>query len=245
MGILETDWAENRAKIDDGIVRRTLGRVLDTLYSTGERDRYRTRIERSPEGGTDVFVTHRGMEEVYVDQREEDTRWQPRPTDPDLEVEFLRRLMLRFGADQATSVAAAQSLREAPAVPVEPLARLDTSGDTAVLKVREGFDRAWRQVGLALDRTGFTVEDRDRSQGTYFVRYLDPAVAEANKPGFFGRVFSGAEPLRPPQYRIVVAEAAGDRAEVTVKPREADSLAPEDRDTARQMLTVIQEQMQR
>ena len=36
-------------------------------------------------------------------------------------------------------------------------------------------DRAWRRVG-ALDRVGFTVEDRDPLRRVYYVRYVDPEV---------------------------------------------------------------------
>ena len=54
IGIMETDWAENRAKIPQDFIRNTLGRVLDSLYSTGERDKFRTRLERNAQGGTEI-----------------------------------------------------------------------------------------------------------------------------------------------------------------------------------------------
>jgi len=158
-GVMETDWAENRAKIGDDFIRNTLGKFLDSLYSTGERDKFRTRFEPGAEPGTtDLFISHRGMEEVYTSSAKDDTRWQPRPADPELEAEMLRRLMVSLGADNEraqASVAAAKA---------EPRAKLASSNDGGgTLEVYERFDRAWRRVGLALDRGGFTVEDRDRS----------------------------------------------------------------------------------
>ncbi|RYE93910.1 MAG: outer membrane protein assembly factor BamC, partial [Oxalobacteraceae bacterium] len=59
-GVMETNWNENRSKIPQDILRRTIGRVFDSAYSTGERDKYRTRLERRPDGATEIFISHRG-----------------------------------------------------------------------------------------------------------------------------------------------------------------------------------------
>jgi len=202
-GILETDWAENRAKLPQDFIRSTLGRVLDSAYSTGELDKYTTRVERTATG-SDIFITHRGMAEVYVGQRNDSTVWQPRPGDPQLEAAFLARLMVKLGAkeEQArTTVAAATTAPSAPA-----RARLIEGGPTPTLQLDDSFDRAWRRVGIALDRSGFTVEDRDRGQGLYFVRYVDPASAGREEPNFFSRVFSRkkTDPAALAKYRVKV-----------------------------------------
>jgi outer membrane protein assembly factor BamC len=203
MGLMETDWAENRAKIPQDFIRSTLGKVFDSLYSTGERDKFRTRIERSASGGTDIYITHRGMEEVYTTARKDNTIWQPRPRDPELEAEFLRRLMVKLGVSQEESrtlQAQAEASQGAPA----PKAAVVDVGAAPAVQLDEDFDRAWRRVGLALDRTGFTVEDRDRSKGVYFVRYIDPTL-EKQEPGFFGKLFGrGSAPLPTSQYQIQV-----------------------------------------
>jgi outer membrane protein assembly factor BamC len=199
LGIMETDWAENRAKIPQDIIRRTIGRVFENLYSTGERDKFRTRLERSSEGRTEIFISHRGMIEVYSSAQKDQTVWQPRPTDPELEAEFLSRLMVKLGASEAQAKAAAAS------APVQSAARLTTVNNQPVIEIDEGFDRAWRRVGLSLDRSGFTVEDRDRSQGIYFVRYVASGSGDGEKPGFFGRLFGSAKPeATPARYRVVV-----------------------------------------
>jgi len=197
LGIMETDWAENRARIPQDIIRNTLGKLIDSAYSTSERDKFRTRFERSASGGTEIFISHRGMVEVYNSERKDSTAWQPRPADTELEAEFLRRLMVKLGAPQAQAAAAAS------VAPDRPVSRVATVNSQPVVLIDEGFDRAWRRVGLALDRTGFTVEDRDRSQGTYFVRYVPPN-ADKKEPGFFGRLFRRDSAEAPLKYRINV-----------------------------------------
>lgn len=203
LGLLETEWAENRAKIPQDFIRRTLGKVLDGLYSSGERDKFRTRIERNSKGGVDVFVTHRGMSEEFKDQTKTGTIWQPRPNDPQLEAEFLSRLMVKLGVSQEQAKTA--TANAAPAAPEKLTTHTQNGVTTLVLS--ESFDVAWRRVGLALDRTGFTVEDRDRSKGTYFVRYVDASKSEK---GFFANLFS-SEPAStgPLKYRVVITHASG------------------------------------
>jgi outer membrane protein assembly factor BamC len=208
-GVMETDWAENRAKIPQDIIRSTLGKFIDTFYSTAERDRFRTRLERSPTGATEIYISHRGMQEVYSNQQKDSTVWQPRPTDPELEAEFLRRLMVKLGVtqEQARTVAAT--------APQQASSRVASVNNQPVVVIDENFDRAWRRVGLALDRTGFTVEDRDRSQGTYFVRYVAPN-ADRREPGLLSRIFGrGDSAEQPVKYRIAL-RTEGERTTVSV-----------------------------
>lgn len=211
IGLMETDWAENRAKIPQDMLRRTLGRVIENLYSTPERDRFRTRIERTATG-SEVFISHRGMQEIYSSEMKDATVWQPRPSDPELEVEFLSRLMVKLGAKEET---ARTTVAAAPAAPAK--ARVATVPATAAMEIDEGFDRAWRQVGLALDRSGFTVEDRDRSAGIYFVRYVDPKQAGKDEPNFFAKLFGGDKDTARPQRVRVLVKASGAKTQVTVQ----------------------------
>jgi outer membrane protein assembly factor BamC len=203
-GVIETDWAENRANIPQDLIRRTIGRLIDGAYDTGERDRFRTRIERV-QGGSEVFITHRGVREFFTNEKRENTAWTAIPADPQLEAEFLSRLMVRLGTPETVARAAVSTAPEAT-----PRARLLQAGGTA-LEVDDSFDRAWRRLGLALDRSGFTVEDRDRTAGVYFVRYVDPRFAGQDEPGFFARLFSreSAQAAAPQRYRISVKSAAG------------------------------------
>ena len=228
LGIMETDWAENRAKIPQDFIRNSLGRLLDSAYSTAERDRFRTRLERTA-NGTEIYISHRGMQEVYANTRQDQTVWQPRASDPELEAEFLRRLMVKLGVPQE------QSKAVTAAGAAKPTSRVAAINNSPVVQMDEGFDRAWRRVGLALDRTGFTVEDRDRSQGTYFVRYVPPNP-DRKEPGFFGRLFSRSTPTEAPlKFRIAV-KSQGESTTVSVLNGEG---APETSENAQRIVQVI------
>ena len=214
LGIMETDYAENRAKIPQDFIRNTIGKVFDSLYSTGERDKFRTRLERRADNGTEIYVSHRGMVEVVTGAKGgsssgDSTIWQPRPTDPELEAEFLRRMMVKLGvsSEQSKALVATGATKQT--------SRVASVNNVPVVQIDEGFERAWRRVGLALDRTGFTVEDRDRAQGTYFVRYVEP-VADKSQPGFFSKIFSGSPAaIAPLKYRITV-KSQGEASVVSV-----------------------------
>jgi outer membrane protein assembly factor BamC len=217
LGVMETDWAENRAEIPQDVFRKYIGKYIDVFYSTYKRDKFRTRIERGTEPGTvEIYVSHRGMEQVptaKVDNVQPAAfAWAVMPPNPNLEAEMLSRLMVRFGTPEAQAVALA-SPAAAAAAPVH--ARLEKSVDgLSKLVVDDPFDRAWRRVGLALDRTGFTVVDRDRSTGVYFVRFADPDADMAKKDsekGFLSKVMNfwkTDEKDKPEQYRIKVIETA-------------------------------------
>lgn len=228
LGIMETDWAENRAKLPQDVIRGTLGKLVDAIYSTGELDRFRTRIERSANGGSEIFISHRGMQEVYTNTRQDQTVWQPRPSDPELETEFLRRLMVKLGVSQEQSKIIAQA--SAPA----QTARVANVGGQPVVQINESFDRAWRRVGLALDRTGFTVEDRDRAAGVYFVRYVPPNP-DKKEPGFLAKMFSSTKTEAPLKFRILV-KGQGEASTVSVL---NDSGAAETSANAQRIVQVI------
>jgi outer membrane protein assembly factor BamC len=233
LGIMETDWAENRAKLPQDFIRSTLGKVLDSLYSTGERDKFRTRLERNASGGTEIFISHRGMTEVYSSSQKDTTVWQTRPTDPELEAEFLSRLMVKLGMtpEQSKSLVATGAS--------QPTSRIATVNGQSVVQIDEGFDRAWRRVGLSLDRTGFTVEDRDRSKGVYFVRYVEP-TADKSEPGFWGSLFSSAKAEGAPlKYRISVV-SQGESTTVSVLNAIG---APETSVNAQRIIKVIAEDL--
>ena len=220
-GVMETDWAENRAKLPVDFVRASVGKLFDDAYSTGELDKFRTRVERV-DGGTEVFITHRGMVEVYRGERKDNTVWQPRERDPQLEGELLSRLMLRLGANEEAAKAATVAQAATPAAPgaagPAPRARLVAGQPSATLEIDDNFDRAWRRVGVALDRSGFTVEDRDRTAGVYYVRYIDPAFAGKDEPNLFSKLFSWGkkdDAGSPIRYRVAI-KSTGDRSTITV-----------------------------
>lgn len=240
-GIMETDWAENRAKIPQDVFRNLLGKVIDQAYSTPERDKFRARLERGQQPGiTEVYVTHRGMYEMYVNdanmRHAGKTMWEPRPPDPELEAEMLRRLMIKFSGEKSVPTVQAKAT-----APPEPRAVVSKGvGGAPVLVMKDDFDRAWRRVGLSLDRLGFTVQDRDRAGGLYYVRYLNPD-ADTKKSGLLSKLafWESDAKAKAAEYRIAVADS---KSGSEVKVLSADG-APDKSDAATRILTVLQEDL--
>jgi outer membrane protein assembly factor BamC len=224
------------------------------MYSTGERNRFRTRLERGVEPGTtEIYVSHRAMEEVYTSLQQEQTRWQPRGSDRDLEAEMLGRMLVKLGSPQAQAAVAARPAPAAPgskpapagAAPIATTASANASLENAgagPLVVNDGFERAWRRVGLALDRVSFTVEDRDRSKGTFFVRYIDPDADAADTEGLMGKLaFWKPSPKAPqPQFRIQLSDGGAGLTQVVVQNVKGE---PENSPTSRRILALLFEQL--
>lgn len=234
-GLMETDWAEDRAKIPQDFIRNSIGKVFDSLYSTGERDKFRTRLERNADGSTEIFISHRGATEVLTGQMKDRSMWTSRPSDPDLEAEFLSRLMVRLGSEEKLAKATVAAAKAAA-----PLARLSKDSNGGFVAVDEPFDRVWRRVGLALDRGGFTVEDRDRNRGLYFVRYVDQgsdAQNKASEPGFFSRLFGAKDEKKSAlRYRVMV-KSTGDTSRILVQDEQGAATASANADRILSLLS--------
>jgi outer membrane protein assembly factor BamC len=230
-----------------------LNKLNDALYGAVTRDKFRTRLERGAEPGTtEIFVSHRGAEEVStgkVTRAQDDTGsrdelrvWQPRPADPELEAEMLNRMLVAFGVDEqraAGMIAQTRDKRDR-----SKMVR-DRNGIKG-LALDESFSRAWRRTGLALDRVGFTVEDRDRSRGLYFVRYVDPDTdIRGKKEGFFSKLkFWGDDDKadRDDGYLIsLIGGKDGDETtQVVILNKRGE---PESGDTADRILGLLHEQL--
>ncbi|MDQ7990556.1 MAG: outer membrane protein assembly factor BamC [Candidatus Dactylopiibacterium sp.] len=240
-GIMETDWVENRARIAGDPIQNALSKVLGSFVSNGERDRYRTRIEPSlsTPGAVEVYVSHRGAEELRNRDRD-GTYWELRPSNPELEAEMLQRIMVRLGADQTV---AKQMTDDAKAAPQTSRATLNTAADgSQQLVVREGMESAWRRVGVALDRTGVVVEDRDRARGVYFVRYVASEDLDgAQEQGWFSRFFGRKKPAAGTgQFRVSVV---GNDVQTTVRLLANEGDKPATPEATRQILNLLQREL--
>lgn len=245
LGLLETEWAEKAVYVPEAGIRGQLARALGSLYSTSERDKYRIRIEAGKEPGTtEVFVSHRGVEEVFVSADHVETRWQPRPNDPELEAELLLRLVRFVGVDEAKADAIVAASKVVAAS--GDRARLVDGDNKLQVVVEERFDRAWRRVGLALDRNGFTVEDRDRANGLYYVRYVDPLADKpaANKSWLASLAFwkdeDAAGETAPTTFRIAVVGVGDDSARVEVQDKGGVPMANA---SARRILEIVRQEL--
>jgi outer membrane protein assembly factor BamC len=246
-GVMTTDWLEDKTRLPEGWLSRQLGGMFSGLFDSGLRDRYRTRLERLPEGGTGIYVTHFGALEQATGFDKSEIEWTPRPSDPNLESQMMSEMMLTLAGvvrtQGAVAVAAPAGASAPPAQnPDEYNAALIASAATlppvggasakgaprahivpdqpgATMLVEDNFDRTWRRVGLALDHGGFTVEDRDRAQGLYFVRFVDTKMASKEEPGIISKVegwlgMSGPSPVS--KYRISIKGNADNTSTVTV-----------------------------
>lgn len=235
-GIMETDWAEHRPDIDLGGIRGFLKRHVGGNYVAGVRDKFRVRIEpgRTPDT-TEVYLAHSGMVERLSDDNSEvrTTYWEMRPSDPDLEAEMLRLMMVALGAPESEAKQLASGGGKAT-----PKARLLTEGAEQKLILDSSSANAWRQVGIVLDRVGFSVQDRNRDQGTYYVRYEDPAKSRGKK-GFFKKVFGGKKKTPASLYQVKLT-GTGDTSAVTVL---TESGQTETSGTGEKILKLLLEQL--
>lgn len=239
--IIETDWAQRNMDVTLGGIRGALARGLGTFYDTGERDKFRFRLESGQTGGTtEVFVSYRAAEEVYIDEGKADTRWQPKAVDPEREAEMIVRLMSFIGMEEKKAQAAL-----AAGQAIGGKARVVKSDAAVLLEFDERFDRAWRRVGLVLDRNGFTVDDRDRKSGLYYVKYDDPVgdkkKAESSIWSWLA-FWRDKEELVPAEtkFRIHVKATGEDQSQVSVMDKEGVVLSTS---TAQRILELMEKEL--
>jgi len=233
-GLIETDWAENRAKIPEGWIRKALGAIIDQVFDSGERERFRTRLERVSPTVTEIYISHQHM---YEEPAADGTafRWVHGKEDPGLNAAMLARLMVYLGTDVASASARVQEAEK-----VETRPSVQALPDRTALSLAENFDRAWRRVGVAIDSAGFSVEDRDRSTGDYYIRYLDVDLGQKiEQPNIFSRMFGGKNTAEPLTYRINVQGQGGSSM---VRVLDVNGVPQED-DTAKRILAVLADHM--
>jgi outer membrane protein assembly factor BamC len=249
-GVMETDWNETHAQINDGLIRNTLSKAMGNSYVASERNKYRTRLETAPNGGTYVFISQKGLQEVLTGANNDSTTWQPKPNDPGLETEYLKRLMASLqtadaraaagdtqgtalspagtqtapgaataGANSAAAKAAAENVAAStqPPMPDQNVTSNTSAQYTSTeLTLGEPYDRAWVRVGIALDRSNFTVDNRDRTRGLYSIRYVDPKDLASAEQGFWSQVFHGKTEKVAKQYLVNVRAVTPDQTRVAV-----------------------------
>lgn len=265
-GVMETDWNETRPQINDGLIRSVISKAMGNSYVTAERNKYRTRLDAAPNGGTYVFISQKGMREALTGANNDSSKWEPKPNDPGLETEYLKRLMAVLAQNEQRAkngeppianikeeVApkdkkdADASSKAAAAIAAQNVSRTSSQGGDASaatvpseVTLGEPYDRSWLHVGLALDRANFTVDDRDRTQGLYFVRYVDPKDLSAAQQGFWSQLFHGKKEKQAKQYRVNVKALTPDETRVAVVD---ESGAIDTSSPARQIMALLVNQL--
>ncbi|EEE07986.1 outer membrane protein assembly factor BamC [Burkholderia multivorans] len=265
-GVMETDWNETRPQINDGLIRSVISKAMGNSYVTAERNKYRTRLDAAPNGGTYVFISQKGMREALTGANNDSSKWVPKPNDPGLETEYLKRLMavlaqneqrakngeppianIKEEAAPKDKKDADASSKAAAAIAAQNVSRTSSQGGDASaatvpseVTLGEPYDRSWLHVGLALDRANFTVDDRDRTQGLYFVRYVDPKDLSAAQQGFWSQLFHGKKEKQAKQYRVNVKALTPDETRVAVVD---ESGAIDTSSPARQIMALLVNQL--
>lgn len=240
IGTLQTDWVENRASISQGFIRNILGRVLDSVYASSYQDRYRMRLEKGAEPGTtEVYIAHQGVQEIITDATDEGaTKWGPRPPDPGLESDMLKKMMIYLGATPKESGDRMTEVQQAPAAPPQAELVNRESGELYLI-VHQDLTRAWRSVGIVLDRIDFAVDGRDRTEGLYSVRYSDPRAG--HDKGFLSKMafWSSDEAQQVENYKIRLT-SEGDDTRVVVLNEQGQL---DNSDTAKRILSLLYEEL--
>ena len=213
-GILETNWQERRERVPDNWFER----IVDAIGSSGYQDRYRMRLERTDNGGTRVFITHRGLKEIVVSGGSTEvveTAWVPNDRDRDLEVELLQRFLIALGGDEEEAARVVTT--------AEPAKRTEfkQAQDELLLQVNETFPRTWRRVGLALDRVGLLVEDRNRSEGVYYIKLTEEFKAKEKK-GFWAGLLEDDGQDETVDALLLRVSQQGDHTNIRLRDRNND-----------------------
>lgn len=195
IGVMETEWIDADAikKDDSGNMGEKFDKWLDRLSGLADRKKFRTRLDHGEASNTtEIYMTHRsvnaapddGKNRVQTQLGEIDTGYRADAKsapaadarDAELDAELLRRLMVKLGVEEQKS----KTILAQASTPKRASVLKEADG-SATLILNDAFDRAWRRVGLALDRVGFVIEDKDRSNGLFFVRYADVDIDDTPK----------------------------------------------------------------
>lgn len=199
LGVIETNWLENRASLPTNWFSKLLARIS----STGLRDKYRARLEKTknPEV-TRVFITHQGLKEQASDDISGvKIWWETRPSDPELEAEMYQRFLI------FRDVSKKEAIKLVDTIAAKERTQIIEKDGTQMLQVGEGFARTWRRVGIALDRIGLLVDDRNRSGGLYYLRITDDFREKAKEDdGWLASLFSSKKVKLKERYLLSVSE---------------------------------------
>ena len=217
VGILETEWTERQGSTPASTgINKLFDNILENLNSYPQRDKFKTRLELGEKDqSVEIYITHQSMIEkrlkVSVDTLRKN--WEVVPADTELEAEMLYRLSIWLGVEEDRALA----------IKNKKLSNDDNKvfeageNEPSYLLVKKEFGRAWRSVGIALDRLGFTLDDRDRSKGVYYVRYIDLSTKKQKK-SFLARLFSFGKPKKSKEvkYQVYVENSASAQSLVKI-----------------------------
>ncbi|MEX3592892.1 MAG: outer membrane protein assembly factor BamC [Burkholderia sp.] len=254
--VMETDWNETYPSVNQGLIRSVITKAMGNSYVTAERNKYRTRLDTAPNGGTYVFISQKGMREALTGPHNDSSKWETRPNNPVLETEYLKRMMAVLAQNDARAKASGTTAAvAAPANTKKGGGAAQKAANSAALvhssshfvsgnvpdvsselTLSEPYDRSWLRVGLALNRANFTVDDLDRTKGLYYVSYVDPKALIETESGFWTQLFQGKKEKTAKQYLVNVKALTQDQTRVAIVDASGnvDSTSP-----ARQIMALL------
>lgn len=215
IGIMETDWLQNKADTPKTGISGLLNSLLGFVNDNDQRDRYRMRFSRNAAGGTDIALIYSKSELTAQYDTPSGTKdpagfkWQESDNkNPELQLEMTRRIALylseqlkqRTGTQQSNNTTNHQTASHSYAM-VTTL-----SNGQPALVINGNYAQNWRTLGIALDRASFTIEAQDYNSGSYKVRYTPQSDNQSQS--FFGKLWgSNDQPnTHRPQYLIRLAD---------------------------------------
>ena len=132
--------------------------------------RFRFRIDQGVQRGTSELHV------LQMNQAGDVNSWPQQSDNLSQEADMLRAISqyiansadstpVSMVADQAISAAGKISMQEGP-------------GGDIYIRLSLPYDRAWASLGRAVEESSFEINDRDRSAGKYYVRFLGPQTEE-------------------------------------------------------------------
>tara|TARA_R110002050_G_scaffold1244_5_gene8756 strand:+ start:43843 stop:44871 length:1029 start_codon:yes stop_codon:yes gene_type:complete len=217
-------WAQNNIDITRKDIRIGL---MDT-EQTADDYAYRVRMER---GDTSKTAS------IYVSAASGDNNSQK---DEAMLRQLADFLGVLYQEERAKIEAVKQSQPETATVKTQ---LIDEAGAQKALLVGQDFSDVWNRVGRVLDSKGFAVEDRDRSRGTYFVRYLDPLIeAQEKESGILSSLAFWKDDVEksPEEFYYIKLISDADKTKIVILDAEEKRTSSE---TAKRLLTLMQEQL--
>lgn len=218
-------WSEKGVEVSRKDIRIGL---MDTATVDGEDYAYRVRMERGDSSK---------QQHIYVGAAGFDTN-------ATKDEAMLRQLADYLGVLQQEQQAKVEAQKQSqPQQQTVNVMLIDDIGGQQALMVEQDFSDVWGRVGRVLDSKGFSVEDRDRSRGHYYVHYIDPFnEAEKEEGGLLSSLafWRDDDEKSPGEYYYIKLISDAEKTKIIIlDSEEVRTSSP----TAKRLLGLMQEQL--
>ena len=208
--------------------------VMESNWLTVEGQPLESRFQFRMEQGV-----QRETSELHVLQMQQTgtvTAWPAKSDDPDQASEMLRAIA-QFLADSADS-APVSMIAEQGIAASGKISMQEAPNGYTFLRLELPFNRAWASLGRALEKSSFEITDRDRSNGTYYIRFLEGGAEDED--GWWSDFWDSADDETLFDEVLVVflkALPTGTTMTITIQPQ--DVSVPFGKRKAQELLSLI------